>query len=228
MRRIERHYVLIIAGLLCFAAAAVLLYSFKGRFDDGSSDEAAMPVMEDTIDVSVNNGASAQVSGVSSAAEPAVEQFWVVYVTGAVKNPGVYRIPLGSRAYQALDAAGGFRPDADKEAVNLAAMLGDGLHVHFPAKGEALREQAPPQVQAVGGTASRGSSNARSQAAVNINTASSQELESLPGVGPKTAQAIIDYREENGGFKRVEDLLLVKGIGPKKYDALKAAVTVGK
>jgi competence protein ComEA len=186
-----------------------------------------MPVMEDTIDVSVNNGASAQVSRVPSVAEPAVEQFWVVYVTGAVKNPGVYRIPLGSRVYQALDAAGGFRPDADKEAVNLAAMLGDGIHVHFPAKGEALREQAP-QRQPSAGAASSGASNTRSQAAVNINTASSQELESLPGIGPKTAQAIIDYREENGGFKRVEDLLLVKGIGPKKYDALKAAVTVGK
>lgn len=216
---------MIVAGLLCFVAAAVLLHSFKGEFGQETAGDTSMPVMEDTIDVSVRAPGPGQSAALSSVPQSAGSARWVVYVTGAVKKPGVYEIPQGSRTYQALEAAGGFNADADREAVNLAAMLGDGLQIHFPAKGEKREEGNTSAVHSIAGQTQQ---QAAQGTLININSASQQELESLPGIGPKTAQAIIAYRESNGGFKRAEDLLLVKGIGPKKYDALKAAVTVGK
>ncbi|NCC59071.1 MAG: ComEA family DNA-binding protein, partial [Synergistales bacterium] len=132
--------------------------------------------------------------------------------------------------YQALDAAGGFSPEADQEAVNLAAMLQDGAHIKFPAKGEAapVNKDVPPgTAQPVSRTEGMPGPNARVDL-TNINTALKEELERLPGVGPKTAEKIIEYREKNGIYQRKEDLLLVKGIGPAKYDAVKNLVTVAQ
>jgi competence protein ComEA len=226
-------FLMIFLGLLCFLVAAVLGYSFKGRFGQDtagkSSIESAMPVMEDTIDVSANNTPALQrlSSGVQTAQEESSKK-WVVYITGSVKKPGVYEIPAGARIYQALEIAGGFSANADQEAVNLAAMLEDGSHIRFPAKGEAnVNNAASPaavQVQTSGTQANK----KRSSELININTAGQSDLEQLPGIGPKTALSIINYRDANGGFKRPEDLLLIKGIGAKKYDAIKSLVTVGK
>lgn len=213
------NYLLITAGVVCFIVAAVLLHSFKGQFGKETagvaSVESQMPVMEETLNVEQKQPAAAP------------PQEWVIYVTGAVKKPGVYKISPEARIYQALEAAGGFNADADKEAVNLAAKLEDGSQVHFPAKGEKqeTQSQTPPSapvktpgIQAKTPDASR---------LVNINTARQDEIETLPGIGPKTALSIIAYREANGAFKRIEDLLLIKGIGAKKYDAVKSMVTVG-
>jgi len=230
----KRNLVMMILGLVCFLGAAILLHSYKGQFGQesvGKKTVDLMPVMEDTIDVSPSASASSptQLSSVSQDKFEAVKEEWVVYITGSVKKPGVYRIPLGSRVYQALEAAGGFASKADQEAVNLAAILQDGAHVTFPAKGEAAPRQvtasansAPPS----SGIATEGSKV--SSELINLNTAGKEDLEKLPGVGPKTAQLIIDYREKNGAYKRAEDLLLIKGIGPKKYDSVKNLVTVGQ
>lgn len=225
------NYVMILLGLLCFLAASILLHSFKGRFTQEYGEEksmgSSMPVMEDTINVSGNTSASEQLTEVSPTPGVAVNQDWVIYVTGSVKKPGVYRVPINSRVYQALEIAGGFTAKADQESVNLAAMLEDGAHIRFPAKGETGTAQNQ------GGGVQPTSQPAKTQvvktadsAKINLNTADQSKLEELPGFGPKTSQLIIQYRDSNGGFKRVEDLLLVKGIGPKKYDAIKNLVTV--
>lgn len=228
----KRNYLLLILGLVCFVAATILLHSFKGRFGQDTIGETTvnmMPVMEDTIDVTTSkSAASSQVASVSSGKTEAQKEEWVVYITGSVKKPGVYRIPAGSRIYQALEVTGGFAVEADQEAVNLAAMLQDGAHIKFPSKGEtASRQQSSAgSVQPVTNTGSI--SPGVSEKLININTASQEDLEKLPGVGPKTAQLIIDYREKNGTYKRTEDLLLIKGIGPAKYNSVKNLVTVAQ
>ena len=219
------------AGILCFAAAFLLLNSFRGEFGkDTAGLTSEMPQMEDTLYVTPKTAAAVQaeperVASVAQSAPAAAK--WVVYVTGAVRNPGVYEIAPSSRIYEALNAAGGFSSDADQEAVNLAAMLSDGVHIKFPRKGET----AQPQPSAPAATAAQPVSSApRAPAAsgkININTASLGELDTLAGIGPKTGQAIIAYREANGPFRRAEDLMNVKGIGPKKFDAIKDDITIG-
>ncbi|MDD4160646.1 MAG: helix-hairpin-helix domain-containing protein [Synergistaceae bacterium] len=223
-------YFLLVLGLICFAAATILLHSFKGQFGQDTAGKTTvnmMPEMEDTIDVSAPAPASLSQKG-ASVSSGAVKEEWVVYITGSVKKPGVYTIPAGSRVYQALEAAGGFTAEADQDAVNLAAMLQDGAHIKFPAKGESL-PQGHGTSSPVKPASSSGSICAdESGKLVNINTAMREELEKLPGIGPKTAQLIIDHREKNGLYERTEDLLLVKGIGPGKYDAVKNLVTVAQ
>ena len=227
----RRNYLLLILGLICFFSAAILLHSFKGRFGEDTAGKKTvdmMPVMEDTIDVSTSATSSSQAVSVVPVQPEAVKEEWVVYITGSVKKPGVYRISTGSRIYNSLEAAGGFAAEADQEAVNLAAMLQDGAHIKFPAKKETVPLQQVPAGPAQPASSVGSIGPKASAGLININTAMREDLEKLPGVGPKTAQLIIDHREKNGAYKRAEDLLLIKGIGPAKYDAVKNLVTVAQ
>jgi competence protein ComEA len=144
------------------------------------------------------------------AVEAAEPSLLMVHVAGAVKSPGVYELPDGSRVTDAVSAAGGAASDADLDALNLAALLTDGLKIYVPKVGE-----APPQ-----NVAGEGSS------IVNLNTASAAELEELPGIGPVLAQRIIDFRTKRGRFTSVRQLMEVDGIGPKKFESLEDLVTV--
>ena len=222
--------VLIVGGLVCFVLAAVLLHSFKGRFgQDTASVKVETVVMEDTVNVAAGSGGaeSKQVMPVGGSASAASQ--WVVYLTGAVKSPGVYSIPSGSRVFQALQSAGGFSADADREAVNLAAAASDGAHIHFPRKGESAAQPSSGQSGSAAQKTSPSSVGGKVQGGmVNVNSASAAELEALAGVGPKTAQAIVAYREANGPFARAEDVMQVKGIGAKKFEAMKGQISVGK
>lgn len=138
----------------------------------------------------------------------------VVHVAGAVGVPGVQRLPAGSRVIDAVDAAGGLLPDADAGRVNLAAELTDGTQVYVPAIGET----PPPGVAPVSGEDSGGP--------IDLNIADAAALESLPGVGPATAAAILDHRERNGPFVSVDGLLEVRGIGEAKLAQLRDLVRV--
>lgn len=146
----------------------------------------------------------------------------VVDVAGAVASPSVVELPAGARVRDAIEAAGGLAPDADPSALNRAAPLSDGQQVYVPRQGEA----APGS----GGTAQAGSSGSGSGAPaagpVNVNTAGADELDALPGIGPATAQAIIEDREANGPFATVEDLMRVSGIGEKKFAKLEGSICV--
>ncbi len=137
-----------------------------------------------------------------------------VHAAGAVHRPGVYELDAGSRVADVLKAAGGTLPEADLDALNLAAPVTDGEKVLVLRRGEA----AP--VSAAGGVASGPA------AKVNLNTASAAELDALPGIGPATAEAIIRHREEKGRFRSVSDLLDVRGIGEAKLSQLRPLVTV--
>lgn len=142
----------------------------------------------------------------------------VVHVAGAVVAPGVYRLEVGRRVVDAVQAAGGLSSLADADAINLAALLADGQRVYVPEVGE-----VPPVV--VSGDPGTGPS-ATPSGPVNLNSGTADELDSLPGVGPATAAAIIAHREQHGPFASVEALADVRGIGPAKLDALRGLVTV--
>lgn len=141
-----------------------------------------------------------------------------VHVAGEVKKPGVFTLPAGSRITDAVQAAGGFTNDADASALNLAQPLGDGEQVKVPRVGQ---EPETPQDTESGATDGAGSGGK-----INLNTASEQELQDLPGVGPATSAAIVQHREENGRFESVEQLDDVPGIGPAILERLTPLVTV--
>lgn len=152
-------------------------------------------------------------------ASPAPAQA-VVHVCGAVRNPGVYILPAAARVYEAVAKAGGALPEADQSAVNLAARLVDGEQIYLPRKGE-----APAVSPAAGGDSGGGGTAAASAAKakfpVRLNQAGAGELEAVPGIGPALAARIIAYRQANGPFAQVEDLLNVSGIGQKTLDKLR-------
>lgn len=140
---------------------------------------------------------------------PTSTPIWIhVYLTGAIHAPGVYTVPQGLRIWAILELAGGARSDADLEALNLAAPATDGMHLHVPRQGE--RPAIPPTPSA----------------RLDLNIASVEELERLPGIGPRTAQAIVDYRLKHGPFRHLEDLLAVPGIGPATLERIRPLVTV--
>ena len=147
----------------------------------------------------------------------------LVNVVGAVPRPGLYEFPQGSRVRDAVNAAGGLLTDADTAAVNLAAPLEDGQQLEIPSlNGEAGGTPAPAPTAAPTRVAVPTASEL-----VNINTATLEELDKLPGIGPTTAQNIIDYRTEHGPFQRIEDLMNVPNVGPATFDRLKELITVG-
>ena len=135
-----------------------------------------------------------------------------VYVCGAVANPGVVELPAGSRAEQALMAAGGFGPEAAREAVNLADWVSDGQMLYFPTEGEAAESKLLEEEAADG--------------LVNINTADIAMLCTLPGIGESRAADIIAYREANGGFESCEDIMKVSGIKTSLYEKIKDKIKV--
>jgi competence protein ComEA len=141
--------------------------------------------------------------------------FLVVHVAGAVNAPGVYELATGSRVIDAVGAAGGFAADANPDAVNLAALVGDSERVYVPVRGESI---APVATEPGGVLAEVWP--------ININSADATRLEDLPGVGPATAAAIIAHRDQKGPFASVDQLADVRGIGPAKLDAIRALVTV--
>jgi competence protein ComEA len=140
----------------------------------------------------------------------------VVHVTGAVRRPGVYRLPAWARLDLAVKRAGGPARGADLEGVNLAAKVADGQQVVVPRAGAAGEVAA--------GAGAVGPAGAATAGPVSLNTATPEQLDELEGVGPATAQKILDWRKQHGGFRSVDDLKQITGIGPKKFAALKDKV----
>lgn len=147
-----------------------------------------------------------------------------VHMTGAVINPGVYELPPASRVRDGIAAAGGAASDADLSAINMAAFVEDGDQIRVPFVQSLQNADAGEYTQPAEETAVQ--HNAQSSGKVNINTATQQELESLPGIGPITAQKIITYRQENGSFDKIEALQKVSGIGPATFEKLKDLICV--
>lgn len=142
----------------------------------------------------------------------------MVDVNGAIRHPGVFELPGGSRVVDALEAAGGIRPRGDTRSLNLAQVLVDGEQVVVPTKGSAVAPASPGTATPVPGTPATG--------LVNLNTATSVELETLPGIGPVLAAAILEWRTQNVAFTSVDQLQDVPGIGPVTFADLAPLVQV--
>lgn len=193
---------------------AIAGYSLLGGL---SSDSFSFDVGEDGATVEVEGLElmdATEAEGAGGQVAPTI----AVHVSGAVAAPGVYELEEGARVADAVELAGGFLEGAAENALNLARVLNDGEQVVVPTAEEQAAQQAA--VESAGGTASLGGK-------VNINTASAEQLDTLPGVGESTAQKIIADREANGPFSSPEDLKRVSGIGDKKYAELADLITVG-
>lgn len=156
--------------------------------------------------------------------QKSISTVWVD-VSGAVKSPGVYELAEGSRVFQAIEAAGGFTGEADIQWLNQAETVADGekILVYTREETQALREQG-----ILSGQEGQESSEAGTggQKKININQASLEELQEIPGIGEVRARAIIDYREEAGGFGSIEDIQQVSGIKGKTFEKIEAYITV--
>ncbi len=155
------------------------------------------------------------------------------HVTGCVKNPEVYELPRGSRVRDAIEAAGGAAENADLEVLNLAALIKDGAKIHVPpavepSMGSTTRgdgKAATTQASA-SGSAKSGKLKNPGEGLVHINSATSDQLQRLPGVGPVIAGRIVEYRRRVGKFVRPEQLMDVRGIGPKTFEKMRPFVTL--
>ncbi len=209
----------IILGVIAVIIAAGLAYSFSGGSGQNEEiEEARITAEERSMEVSLSEPAEEK-------AKPALIY---VDVEGAVNEPQVVCLDEGARVFQAIEAAGGKREDADLRSINLAAVCEDGQKIYLPTEEEAAEQENSGNGQAgISGTAEQSSDRSAGVGGlVNINTAGTDELQTLSGVGPGIAQRIIDYRSQNGAFHSIEDLKQVSGIGDKIFDKLKEHICV--
>ena len=219
------------ASLIGIYAASLALVGMLG-YGWGRSSGASSPMHTasvnaqgsvEVIDLSKPSLAPAPTEP-STPAEQSPPAEVVVHVSGAVKQAGVYRLAPDSRVADAIEQAGGTTENANLDALNLAEPLQDGQKIHVPRKGEAsaptTASVSPPR------TPRRAPQAAAVQFPINLNTATAEQLEAIPGIGPVLAQRIIEYRQTHGRFQSVDELLEVRGIGPKRLESMRPYVTV--
>lgn len=204
--------------LVCFWMSLILSGCGRSKeilyFDRESPDEMYTQDMREYTDASSNGDLSEKEqksrwdSGQESGAEAGGQIY--VHVCGQVCQPGVVMLPEGSRAWEAVEAAGGLADEAWEAAVNLASVLQDGEKLYIPALGEVVAQQA--------GEAENG--------LINLNTADAAGLQSLPGIGESRAADILSYREKSGGFRSVEEIMQVPGIKESTFEKIRDKITV--
>ena len=187
--------------------------------------EETLPMASASSAAAAGGATTAPVAASTSSSVPTEV---VAHAAGAVVRPGVYALDPTARVDDLVRAAGGLAPDADGARINLAAPLADGARVYVPRVGE---DEAPPVVGSDGGPSiaidpDGAPTDEELAAPIDLNTATEAELDELPGVGPSIAAAIVAFREQNGGFAAVEDLLDVRGIGEARLAEIRPLVTV--
>lgn len=212
----------IIIGII--AAAIIIGVGIYGFISMNSVSEEVSFNMEELIEKNEENSIKNDVSS-----EEEIEEKIIIHVTGEVNKKGIVSLPVGARIADAIEAAGGVTKEADIDVVNLAYELEDGQKVHIPSKKETeqnleieyITDKSGNNVVVEDKTQNKGVNGK-----VNINEAAQSDLENLPGIGPSIASRIIEYREQNGKFGKIEELQNVKGIGNAKFSNIKEYVTV--
>lgn len=192
----------------CVIAIVMLIYARSLVNDKEEENEWTIPSEEEK---------APEVSEAELVPEPDVNN--LVDVKGAVENPGVYEVMLDERVIDVIEKAGGLKEGADETKINFAGRLTDEMVLYIPLIGE----EGGNMIVSAG---SSSSSTSQGDDKININKATSDELQNLPGIGPSKAEAIIAYREDSGFFQTIDDLKLVTGIGDKTFEKLQDLITV--
>lgn len=200
----------------------VIPFAFGAIRINDSEGEDALNFIESNVDIVEGESMESEVSNTSNdeetleshSDEPEVKTI-VIDISGEVVNPGVYHLPEGSRVNDAIDAAGGLTNDCDINYINRAEIIHDGLKIYIPSKDE--------ETGYLGESVTRVASLYK-DSSIDINTAGSEELQKVPGIGPVTAEKIIEYRSANGKFSSIDDLLNISGIGPKTLEKMKGYI----
>lgn len=205
------------------AAAGCLLLAVMAALPAGCSSGPQLTVME--MEEASETGEQSETVQIEPRIE--TEPSIAVYVCGAVNCPGVYELSASARVYQAVEAAGGFRDDADQEWVNQAQFLQDGgkIRIYTRLETDQMRQEGLEE----GSVLPEGQDAQTEQAGespVNLNTATREELMTLPGIGEAKADAVIAYREENGGFSSPEEIMNISGIKEAVFSQIKDRITV--
>lgn len=209
-------------------AAVIACAVLTGLFfwSRGAPNEIAPPAREPRPSVPAEGaeaGPSAGSSmGAASGELPSSQDVILVHVAGAVRRPGLYELRNGARVAEAIDAARGPRPKADLNAVNLAEPLVDGTKLDVPRAGEAPLPVAGTTAE----TGSYAASEGPAPAVIPLNSADQAALETIPGVGPVTATAILEYRAQIGAFSSIDQLMEVSGIGPATLESIRPYVSI--
>lgn len=220
MRKFNKKEIIII-GLIIVMAIIGGIYYFSNQEEK---------TLEETENLEVEEEAKEEVEQ---------KEMKIVHISGAVQNEGIVEIEANGRVANAIEKAGGLKENACMDEINLAYMPEDGEKIHIPTIEEQKKNKEKLENTEIGGketqetnvgesisNKSKSSENSKAKEKININTATETELDSLPGIGPSTAQKILNYREEKGKFKTVEEIKEVSGIGESKFNNIKDLITV--
>lgn len=227
LRRVRSDPRVVFAILVCVALAAGVAWFRAGLAPNAPA--SATTGTRSTTSASSGSSGSPDTTAADAATTSTTSAAVVVDVVGAVQRPGIVTLRAGARVVDAISAAGGAAPSADLGRLNLAAPIADGSRIAVPATGQQAPALDPAAVTSGGAgndAAGASAAGATDAAPINVNTATADELDALPGVGPATADAIVREREAHGPFASVDDLERVKGIGPSKVAALRDRATV--
>jgi competence protein ComEA len=200
--------------LVAYAAVALLVVAVALRLHAHGSGGAASVSLEEPARAAPAPSAA---TGPADPASPGRAELYID-VAGAVRRPGLYRLPAGSRVAAAVESAGGLSRRAERTGVNLAAPLADGQQVIVPARGSG------GSAGAVAGASGPAGTSGAAGAPISLSTASEAQLETIDGIGPALAGRIIEYRDTHGGFRSIDELKQVSGIGDKRFETLRKAL----
>ena len=219
----------ILAAMLVFLLCGCNHRDTEYKLSDSTGGSTAETVSENQKEMdeeqTVSGKSAGETTGIPEkreAQEAAPEETVQIYICGAVVSPGVYTLPGGSRVVQAVESAGGFLPDSEEKILNLASKIEDGDQITVWTREEAenMEITETPQ-QNTGGT-----EQASGSGKVNLNTAGKEELMTLSGIGESRADAIIAYREANGPFGSIEEIMNIEGIKEKMFEKIRGSIEV--